>query len=208
MWLAMAVTKGKGTRSCIFSHSKSILEGNWHGTRCQLYQTLLGAPAKGGVQEKGEGHCLTYTITFLDDMAVHTPTLNTWDQFVWPPSAAIPWTAMQAEQYGYCCGNAIDLGAVMPVMKFRVTDEEGTYLCMAHGLVFEGSIVAYNPNRDEAEWVPTRGVVNDLSWVEERMVVALVNFVPHASQEVDRITELGTHCLLAWTDESSLEDQG
>ena len=58
------------------------------------------------------------------------------------------------------------------------------------------------------EWVPTRGVANDLSWVEERMAVTLANFVSHASQEVDRITELGTRCLLAWTDESSLEEEG
>ena len=59
MRLAMAVAKGKGVRSCSFSHSKSILGGNWPGTRCQLYQTLLGVPAKSCVQEKEEGHCLT-----------------------------------------------------------------------------------------------------------------------------------------------------
>ena len=40
------------------------------------------------------------------------------------------------------------------------------------------------------------------------MVVVLANYVPRASQEVDHIRELGTHCLLAWTDESSSEDQG
>ena len=84
-------------------------------------------------------------------MAVHKPTLNTWDQFVWPPSAAVPRTATQAEQYGYHCGNAIDLSAVMPAMEFRVTDEEGTYLCMVCSLIFEGSILAYDPARDEAE---------------------------------------------------------
>ena len=139
-------------------------------------------------------------------MAVHAPTLNTWDQFVWPPSAAIPWTATQVKQYSYCHGNAVDLSAVMPAMEFRVTDEEGTYLCAMCGLIFEGSILAYDPARDETEWVPAHGVTNDLSWVE-RMVVALVNFVPCATQEADRITELGTCHLLAWTDDSSLEDE-
>ena len=141
-------------------------------------------------------------------MAVHTPTLNAWDQFIWPPSAAIPWTTTQVEQYGYHCGNAVDFGAAMPVMEFRITDEEGTYLCAACGLVFEGSVLAYDPTRDEAEWVPAHGVANDLSWAEGRMAVALVNFLPHAGQEVDHITELRTRHLLAWTDESSLEDQG
>ena len=120
------------------------------------------------------------------------PTLDAWDQFVWPPSAAIPQTATQAEQYGYCHGNAVDLGTVMPAMKFRVTDEEGTYLCAARGLIFEGSILAYNPTRDEGECIPACRVANDLSWAEERMAVTLANFVPRAGQEADRIVELGT----------------
>ena len=148
-----------------------------------------------------------HAITFLDDMKVRTPTRDAWEQFVWPPIAAIPRTATQAEQYGYRCGNAINLGAVMPAMKFRVTNEEGTYLCAACSLVFEGNILAYDPARDEVEWVPARGVANDLSWAEERMAVALANFVPHAGQEADRIGELGT-CRLAWTDDSSLEEEG
>ena len=57
-WLAMAVAKGKGVRGCSFSPGESILGGNQRRTRYQLYQTLLGAPAKSCVQEKGEGCCL------------------------------------------------------------------------------------------------------------------------------------------------------
>ena len=111
-------------------------------------------------------------------MAVRVPTLDAWDQFVWPPSAAVPWATTEVEQYGYRRSHAIDLSPVMLVTQFRVTDEEGTYLCVVRALVFEGSILVYNPTRDEAEWVPTRGVANDLSWVEERSAVALANYVP------------------------------
>ena len=150
---------------------------------------------------------VSHVITFLDDMAVHTPTLDAWDQFIWLPITAIPRSVTQAEQYGYRHGNAIDLGTVMPEMEFRVTDEEGTYLCTAHSLVFEGSILAYDPARDKAEWVPARGVANDLSWAEERMAVTLVNFVPRTGQEVDHLAELRTH-RLAWTDDSSSEEEG
>ena len=206
MWLAMAVAKGKSTRGCSFPHSKSVLGGNRHETHHQLHQTLLGAPAESSDQEKGEG-TVSHAITFLNNMVVRTPTLDAWDQFVWPPSAAIPRTAMQAEQYGYHHRNAVNLGAVMPAMKFRVTNEEGTYLCAACGLVFEGSILAYDPAKDKVEWVPACGVANNLSWVEERMAVALANFVPHAGQEADPIAELRTRHL-AWTDESSLEEEG
>ena len=93
----------------------------------------------------------------------------------------------------------------MQATEFRVTDKEGTYLCVAWALVFEGSILVYNPTRDKAEWVPAHGVTNDLSWVEERSAVALANYVPCVLQEVDRITELGAHRLVGWPDDSSSE---
>ena len=155
-----------------------------------------------------ERSTILHVITFLDNMAVCIPMLNAWDQSVWPPSVAVPWATIQVEQYGYRQGNAIDLRTVMPVMEFRVTDKEGTYLCMAWALINEGSILAYNPTRDEAEWVPARGVTNDLSWAEERMAVTLANFVLHAPQEADRIVELRTCHLLAWTDNSCSEEEG
>ena len=140
-------------------------------------------------------------------MAVCVPMLDTWDQFVWPPSVAVPRATTGVEQYSYRCGNAVDLSPVMPAMEFRVTDKEGTYLCAAQALVFEGSILAYNPARDEAEWVPACRVANDLSWVEERSVVALANYVPHVPQEADCIAELGACCLVGWPDNSSSEEE-
>ena len=140
-------------------------------------------------------------------MAVCIPTLNAWDQFVWLLSVAMPQAAMVVEQYGYHCGNAVDLSTVMPVMEFRVTNEEGAYLYAVWALIFKGSILVYNPTRDEAEWVPTHGVANDLSWVEERSVVALANFMPHIPQEADRIAELGACCLLGWSDDSPSEEE-
>ena len=89
-----------------------------------------------GVFRRRERGAILHAITFLDDVAVCVPTLDTWDQFVWPPSVAMPWDTVEVEQYGYHRGNAMDLGLVMPVMDFRVTDKEGTYLCAARALVF------------------------------------------------------------------------
>ena len=150
---------------------------------------------------------ISHVITFLDDMTVCVPMLNAWDQFVWSPSTAMPWATTEVEQYGYHHGNAIDLSPVMLVMEFRVTDKEGTYLCAAWVLVFEGSILAYNLARDEVEWVPTHRVTNDLSWVEERSAVALANYVPLIPQEADCIAELGVHHLVGWPNDSSSEEE-
>ena len=113
----------------------------------------------------------------------------------------------EVEQYNYHQGNAVDLSPVMPPMQFRVTDEKGTYLCVAWALVFEGSVLVYNPARDEAEWVPDNGIANNLSWVEERSAVALANYVPYVPQEVDCIAELRACCLVGWPDDSSSEEE-
>ena len=116
------------------------------------------------------------------------PTLDAWDQFVWLPGTAMPRATTEVEQYGFHRSHTVDLSPVMPATQFRVTDEEGTYLCAAWALVFQGSVLAYNPARDEVEWVPARGITNDLSWAEERSAVALVNYVPHV------LPRGGPHC--------------
>ena len=132
---------------------------------------------------------VAYAVTFVDELAIQVPSLDAWDQFVWPPAAAMPWAPMEVEQYGYRHGQAIDLGPVMLVMQFKA----GTYLCAAWALVFKGSILAYNPARDEVEWVPACGLANDLTWVEEKSAVALANYVPCIPQEAARIARLGAH---------------
>ena len=136
---------------------------------------------------------MAYVITFIDELAIRVPSLDAWDQFVWPPAMAIPQALTGAEPYGYCCSQALDLGPVMSAVQLRVTDEAGTYLCVAWALVFEGNVLAYNPTRDEVEWVPTHGLANDLTWAEERSTVALANYMPCVSQEVAWITRLGAH---------------
>ena len=141
-------------------------------------------------------------------MAVRVPMLDAWGQFVWPPSAIVPWATTEVEQYGYHYGHAIDLGPVMPVIEFQVKDEEGMYLYAVRALIFEGSILVYNPTRDEVEWVPACSIANDLSWVQERLVVVLANFVPRTPYEMARIVGLGMRCLMGWLDDSSLQEEG
>ena len=150
---------------------------------------------------------VSHVITFMDDVTMHIPSLNTWDQCVWPPGVAMQRATTEVEQYGYHHGQAIDLNPIMLVTQFGVTDEVGTYLCVAWTLVFEGSVLAYNPARDEVEWVPICGIANDLSWVEEKSAMALVNYVPCISQDVAHIAGLGTRCLMSWPDDSSLEEE-
>ena len=69
-----------------------------------------------------------HIITYLDELAVHVPSLDAWDQLVWPTVVAIQHALTEAELYGYCQGQAVDPSPVMLVAQFRVTEEGGAYL--------------------------------------------------------------------------------
>ena len=70
---------------------------------------------------------------------------------VWPTTAAILRVPTKAKSYSYCQGQVVDLSPVMPAAQFHVTDKRGTYLYTVRALVFEGSIVIYNPTLNEAK---------------------------------------------------------
>ena len=95
----------------------------------------------------------------------------------------------------------------MPVAQFRVTDEARTYLCIARALVFEGSILAYNPAKNEAEWVPAHGLTNDLTWAKERSAIALANYVLCIPDEVAQIARMGACQLISWPNNCSMSEE-
>ena len=132
-------------------------------------------PAPRTLHHQRENCPTTHVISYFDELAVRIPTKEAWDQMVWPTTVAIPCIPTEAESYSYCRGQAVDLGLMMPAAQFHVTEERGTYLCTMRALVFEGSILMYNPTLNEAEWVPTCGLANNVSWAEERSAVALAN---------------------------------
>ena len=131
-----------------------------------------------------------HVISCLDELAVCVPTSEAWDEMVWPTMVAIPQVPTKAKSYSYCWGQAVDLCPMMIAMQFHVTNERGDYLCTVRALVFERSILTYNLALNEAEWIPMRGLANDLSWAKERSVVALANYVPCALKETERIARL------------------
>ena len=176
-----------------------LVHAFWEETGVDLTMAsikLCWEPAPSAIYHKREDGPIAHVITYMDELVVQVPSLDAWDQLVWPPTAAVLWALTEVELYGYCCGQAVELSLVMLVAQFRVTDEAGTYLCIARALVFEGSILAYNPAKNKVEWVPVCGLANDLTWAEERSTIALANYVPHIPEEVARIARLGAHQLL------------
>ena len=187
-----------------------LVHAFWEETGIQLAMSCVKLcwelPLRGVFRRRERGS-VAHAITFMDDVAMHVPSLDAWDQFVWPLVAAMPRATREVEQYDYRCSQAVDLGPIMPVTQFRVTDVVGTYLSVVWALVFEGSILAYNSTRDEVEWVPTRSITNDLSWVEEKSAMALANYVPGASQEGSHIARLRACHLVSWPDSSFSQEE-
>ena len=169
---------------------------------------LCWEPTPRGIFCKREEDPVAHVITFMDELAIWVPSLDAWDQFVWLLAVSVLWALTEAEPYGYCHSQTVDLGPVMLAAQFRVTDEVRTYLCVARALAIEGSILAYNPTKNEAECIPARGLTNDLTWAEERSNVALANYVPHIPDEVAWIARLGSRQLVSWPkDSSTLEEE-
>ena len=73
--------------------------------------------------------------------------------------------------------------------------------------MFEGSVLAYNPAKNKAEWVSACGLTNDLTWVKERATVAMANYVPCIPEEAAQIVRLGAHQLVSWPNDSSILEE-
>ena len=186
--------KQESRREALELKVSPLVRAFWHETDMDLMMAsvkLCWEPAPSALYHQRDNGPTTHIISYLDQLAVHVPTLEAWDQMVWPTMVAILCALTEAKLYGYCQGQAMELGPIMPVAQFHITEKGGTYLYTMRALVFEGSILMYNPTLNEAEWVPVHSLTNDLSWAEERSAVALAYYVPCAPVEAAWITRLG-----------------
>ena len=115
-----------------------------------------------------------------------------WDELVFPPPSAVPHTLHWSGHLGYIQEQVVELGPVLPSMWFCVSQPDRQFVCVARGLLFEGSMLAYDPTSKEAEWIPVWGMAGDLSQPEEASTRELSNMVPHDSTEgVQRLDRFG-----------------
>ena len=64
---------------------------------------------------------------------------------------------------GLCPQATSELGEVASTLWFCVRSELGELICKAWGLHLEGAILAYDPIKDEPDWIIIKGCMNDLS---------------------------------------------
>ena len=66
----------------------------------------------------------------------------------------------------------------MPGFKLMLQDDKGEYPYSGCALIFEGSMLVYNPQRDIVQWVPVRGMSATLTMPELRVANDLNIMVP------------------------------
>ena len=87
-----------------------LVHAFWHETGMDLTVAsikLCWEPTLRTLYHQRESSPTAHIITFLDQLAVWVPSLNAWDQLVWPATVAIPWALTEAELYGYCHGQVV-----------------------------------------------------------------------------------------------------
>ena len=155
-WVGEAAHRRKweARREALEIKASLLVRAFWHKTDVDLTMVSVKhcwEPAPRTLHHQRENGSTAHVITYLNELIVCVPTLEAWDQMVWPTTAAILFVPTKAESYSYCWGQVVDLSPVMPGAQFCVTEERGTYLCTTRALVFKGSILTYNPALNEAE---------------------------------------------------------
>ena len=118
-------------------------------------------------------------ISCLDQLAKCLPTRRAWDELVFLPPPAEPHMPCQSGHLGYIRGCVVDLGWVLPSLHFCISEPVGDFICMVQGLLFKGSVLAYDPTTNGVEWIPMWGSASDRSPAEEVSTQELSNIVLH-----------------------------
>ena len=74
-----------------------LVRAFWEETGIKLAATCMKLcwelPPRGVFRRRERG-AIFHAITFLHDVAMRVPSLDAWDQFVWPPAVAQRWSSM------------------------------------------------------------------------------------------------------------------
>ena len=107
-----------------------------------------------------------------------------WDQFAFPQMDQEYW---REEALCYHPGKMLDVRAHMPGFRLMLQDDKGQYPHSGRALIFEESMLVYDPQQDIAQWVPIRGTSTTLTMTELRAANDLNNMVPLPSSELEPV---------------------
>ena len=80
-------------REALEVKASPLMHAFWQETGMDLTVAsikLCWEPPTRVLYHQRENGPTTHVITFLDELVVWVPSLNAWDQLVWPPTVAVP----------------------------------------------------------------------------------------------------------------------
>ena len=120
----------------------------------------------------------------LDEAVMQHTSDIAWDQFVFPQMDDEYW---REEALCYHYGKMLNVGVCMPGFRLMLQDDKGEYPHSSHALIFEGSMLVYDPQWDIAQWIPIRGTSATLTMTELCAANDLNNMVPSPSSELEPV---------------------
>ena len=90
----------------------------------------------------------------------------------------------EGEDFKFICGHPLDMAHRMLQMAIDVHTRDGSFMCQACGLLFQGFVLAYDPRHNAAEWLKFKGVTSDLMPVEESSAIELLDYMPMQKQSL------------------------
>ena len=122
--------------------------------------------SEGDVPQQCDTGCFAEVVSYLDELVMQDPTRDTWDALVFPTPAVGEDPECQSLLLDYVPGELVNLEKMLPPLQFHIRSKLGQLICKAWGLHLEGVILVYDPIKDEPDWIPIEGCMNDLSQVE------------------------------------------
>ena len=92
--------KWESRREVLEIKASPLVRAFWHETDMDLTMAsvkLCWEPTPRALYHQRDNSPTTHVISYLDELAVCVPTLEAWDQMVWPTMAAIPHTLTEAK---------------------------------------------------------------------------------------------------------------
>ena len=78
----------------------------------------------------------------LDEVAMQCPSTIAWDKFAFPQTDQEFW---REEALCFCPGKMLDVRARMTGFRLMLQDNKGQYVNSGYALIFEGSMLVYDP---------------------------------------------------------------
>ena len=118
----------------------------------------------------------------LDETAMRCTSNIMWDQFGFLQMDQEYW---REEALCYRPGKMLNVGTRMPGFRLMLQDDKGQCPHSGCTLIFEGSMLVYDPQWDIAQRVPIWGMSATLTMTELRAANDLNNMVPSPSSELE-----------------------